>query len=283
MYFITEQIRSEIYEIVTNSPMLTLAINQILGSEQSKFNFELLLIDYYNTLMIRKNMDTLDADDLKFLDLVNNSKVEDLYSLKNNYNFIKNALIASVNFETLATLDKYQITLAAYKEKDDNDLTKRGLYLLNYLAANPSNNIKELLYYYKEYISINGDDSINHDSARNIIVNHLISMKQNDFENYKLNLSTAIPVFYKWGKYILSQNKKGVDLKSRMFLRRIEKLKLVDLIELTKRDGEFLSDIITQYLYFGLLPKDIMYEVEDYSQKKLSKKMKTKFDNIDTK
>ena len=53
------------------------------------------------------------------------------------------------------------------------------------------------------------------------------------------------------------------------------------LIELTKYDNEFLSDIITQYLYFETISNDIVNEVEEYSNKKLSKRMKRKFASID--
>ena len=43
----------------------------------------------------------------------------------------------------------------------------------------------------------------------------------------------------------------------------------------TKYDNEFLVDIVTQYLYFESLPKDVTYETEEYSSKKLSKRILT--------
>lgn len=280
MHFITDEIRNEICEITNNSPMLLIAVTKLFTHEKKNVNFELLLVDYYNTLMIKKNMHTLDEDDIKFLELINNNKVNDLRWLNANLDFVKNALTATVNFQSLATLDKHQIIRVAYYEKEDNDLTKRSLYRLNYIASNLSHNTQDLVNYYKEYIDINGDGLINHDSARDIILNYLQEMRDNDFDNYKKVLLSAIPIYYKWGKFTISKHKKEVDTTSKKFIRRIEWLKLDDLLELTKLDNEFLVDIITQYLYFENLPKDITNEAEEYSNKKLTKRMKRKLENM---
>lgn len=283
MQFITDLTRKNICEIINNNPSLILAATklELFSCENKNINFEILLLDYYNTLMIKKNMCTLDNDDTKFLRLVNDSKVDDLRSLSFNLNFIKNAFISTVNFNSLPTLDKHQITQIAYQEKEDNDLTKRPLYKMNYIASNLSHNVQDLVNYYKEYIDINGDNLINHDSARDIIFNCLQEMLENDLESYKKVLARAIPIYYKWGKYTLSKYKKEVDITSKIFLKKIEWMKYENLLELTKYDNEFLLHIITQYLYFVSLDNDITSEVEEYSDKKLSKKMKTKLENIE--
>lgn len=280
MQWITDITRKNICDVINNSPMLLISAMKIFSSGDKNINFEILLIDYYNTLMVRKNMQTLDADDLKLLELINNNKVEDLKFLINNLNFIRNSFIATVNFETLAMLDKHQITRISYQEKEDNDLTNRPLYKLNFLANNLSYDEYELIKYYKEYIGINGDNLINHDSARDIIFNHLQEIKENDFENYKLIVTSALAAYYKFGQYILSKNRKEIDTTDKIFLRRIRVLKLEDLLTLTKYDNEFLNHIITQYLYFETLPKDVIDEAEACCSKKLSKKMKRKIENM---
>lgn len=281
MEFITEIIRKNIFKIITDNNMLILSSSKIFCKENKDINFEILLIDYYNTLMIKKSMGTLDHDDIKFLELINNNKVEDLKWLMTNFNFVRNAFIATVNFETLATLDKQNITQRAYEQKDNNDLTNRILYKVNLIANSPSHKVEDLLNYYKEYININGNELINHDTARDIIFGYLQDMKQTDFESYKANIFAAIPVFYRWGKYTISRYKKEVDIRSKIFMKRIEWLKLDDLLKLTKLDNDFLSDIITQYLYFETLSKEFICEIEEYSNKILSKKMKRKFENME--
>lgn len=281
MQWITDITRKNICDVINNSPMLLSSAMKIFSGNNQNINFEMLLIDYYNTLMIRKNMQTLDKDDFKFLELVNNSKVEDLKYLINNLNFIRNVFISTVNFETLAKLDKHQITHVSYQEKEDNDLTNRPLYKLNFLANNLSSNEYELIKYYKEYIGINGDNLINHDSARDIIFNYLQEIREDDFENYKSIVSSALTTYYKFGQYILSKNRKEIGTTDKIFFRRIKVLKMEDLLLLTKYDNEFLNHIITQYLYFTTLPKNIIDESEEYSNKKLSKRMKRKFESID--
>ncbi len=280
MKFITDVTRDDICKVINSSSVLLIAASRIFTNNK-RINFETLLIDYYNTLMVKKNMGTLDKDDIKFIELVNSSKVEDLYYLVENPNFLRNAFISTVNFKSLTTLDRHQITNIAYQESVENDLTKRPLYKLNLIANGLSNKVDDLLNYYKEYIILNGNGLINHDAARDIIFNHLRDIRQYDLDNYKQVLYNAIPVYYKWGKYTISKHKKEVDITSKIFLKRIEWLKFNDLIELTKYDNEFLLDIITQYLYFEMLPNDIVDEVGEYSDKKLSKKMKKKFDNMD--
>lgn len=280
MKFITDVTRDNICKAINSSSILLIAASRIFANNK-KITFEILLMDYYNTLMIKKNMGTLDEDDIKFINLINSSKVEDLFYLSENPTFLKNAFIATVNFKSLTTLDKYQITNIAYQETDDNDLTQRPLYRLNLIASGLSNNVDDLLNYYKEYILLNGGSLINHDTARDIIFHHLQDIRQYDFNNYKNILHNAIPVYYKWGKYTVSKYKNEVDVTSRIFLKRIEWLKMNKLIELTKYDNDFLLDVITQYLYFGTISSSVVNEVEEYSNKKLSKRMKRKFESID--
>lgn len=281
MKFITDVTRDNICKVINSSSILLFAASRIFTGENKNINFEILLMDYYNTLMVKKNMHTLDEDDIKFIELINDSKVDDLKYLMNSLNFVRNAFIATVNFKSLTTLDRYQITNIAYQETEDNDLTKRPLYKLNLIASELSNDVEDLLNYYKEYIILNGGALINHDTARDIIFNHLRNVRQYDFQNYKRMLYNAIPVYYKWGKYTISKYKGEVDRTSKNFLRRIEWLKMDKLIDITKYDNGFLLDVITQYLYFETVSNDIVDEVEEYSDKKLSKKMKRKFEEID--
>ena len=280
MQWITDITRKNICDIINNSPMLLISAMKLFSSDDKNINFEILLIDYYNTLMVRKNMKNLDQDDLKLLELINNSKVDDLKYLRNNLNFIRNSFIATVNFETLAMLDKHQITRISYQEKEDNDLTNRPLYKLNVLANNLSSNEYELIKYYKEYIGINGDNLINHDSARDMILNYLQEIREQDFENYKSIVLSALATYYKFGQYILSKNRRELDTTDKIFLRRIKVLKLEDLLMRTKYDHEFLNNVITQYLYCETLPRDIIDEAEEYCNKKLSKKMKRKIGDM---
>lgn len=280
MHIITDAMRKEMCKIINNSSMLLIAATKFFAGKYKKLNLELLLIDYYNSLMVKKNMHTLDNNDIRFLDLINNNKVDDLMFLTVNINFISEAFAAMVNFESLSTLDKHQIVRIADYEKEENDLTSRPLYKLNFIANGLSHNVEDLVKYYNEYIEINGNDLINHDGARDIILNWLKEIRECDFENYRKAMLNAIPVYYKWGKYIISKAKKDVDVISKIFVKRIEWLKFQELLELTKYDNEFLSDIITQYLYFETLPQDIVNNVEEYCDKKLTKRMKRKIENM---
>lgn len=280
MQYITDIIRKNVYETI-NSGMILLALaSRLFAYEDGNINFEILLIDYYNSLMIKKRMNTLDDDDIKFLELVNNNKVEDLRWLTTNRHFVKNALIATINFENLALLDKQQITKVAYEEKDENDLTKRLLYIVNYIANTPSYNRTEILNYYKEYIKINGSDLITHDNGRDIIYKYIKDMRVNDYDNYKNNVLSAAKAYYKFGKYLMKEENEKLDTISKIFLKRIEYLKIDKLMQMLNYDDNFLVDVITQYLYYETLPKDLIQKIEEFSDKKLSKRMKEKFDNM---
>lgn len=276
MEFITQKIRSDICRTITNNQMMILSSQEIFSKDNRDINFELLLIDYYNTIMIKKSMGTLDNDDIKFLELINNNKVEELKWLITNFNFIKNSFIATVNFETLASLDKQHITQRAYEQKENNDLTNRLLYKINFIANNPSYKVEDLLKYYKEYIDINGDNIISHETGRDIILGYLKTMKETDLKCYEANVLAAISAFYKWGKYLTKERKQKLDITSKIFLKRIEWLKIDTLLELTKVDENFLEDIITQYLYFETITDNTDTKMDEFIDKSLSKRMKNK-------
>ena len=271
MKFITDIIRKDICEIINDNVFLTFAASKIFSGENKNINTELLLVDFYNHLMIKKNMNTLDSNDLKYLDLFNNKKVEELRYLIYNREFLVEAFTALVNFNSLAILDKYQINCMTFQEKDDNDLTSRMLYNLNYISSKLTNS-GELSKYYNEY---------NHNSARDIVLNCLSEIRQNDFEGYKKVITKSISTYYIWAKYIISTKSSKLDSQSKRFIRRIKWASLNTLVDLTIYDIDFLEHLITQYLYFEYLPKDITKGVDEYAEKKLSKRMKKKFENIE--
>lgn len=275
MELITDIIRRDICVKINSNIFFSIIHQQLFYSEKGRLNFELLLVDYYNTLMVKKSVTDLTEKDITILNLINNKEVKDLTFLLKDFDFVKDLLSSSMGFNNLTRLNRQEIIRLASMEKEDNALTKGVLYKINCMANLPSYKPEDLLDYYKEYINTYGTDFINHDNGADMITNHILYLKEKDLEQYTNNVLTAIPSSYKLSKFT---NNGGI--RNKLFMKKLELLNIKSILEKTKKDPNFLYSIISRYLYYETLPKSLIEDVEFYLDKKLSKKMKRKLDNV---
>lgn len=274
MELITDIIRRDIYNKIHSGTFFSIIHQDLFYGKNGRINFELLLVDHYNTLMIKKRMNDLSQNDIITLNLINDNEVKDLTFLLEDFYFVKELLSSSMAFHTFARLNRQEIMRLASMEKEDNALTRGVLYKINSMANMPSYKPEDLLEYYKEYIAIYGEDFNNHSNGADMITNHILDLKEKDLEKYAINVLTAIPSSYKLSKF----NNGGI--KNKLFMKKIELMNIKSILEKTKKDSNFLYSIISRYLYYETLPPDLIEEAEFYLNKNLSKKMKKKLDNI---
>ena len=156
MEFLTDKIRANIYKKCVNRDNL----ETFFDGNQGDFNFEMLLIDYYNILMFKRTTNDITQYEINNLELINKYTVKELKGLICDFQFVKSLLTAGISFYELARLDRQQIVRISHDWHNKNDLTSRVLYHINYMSNIPSYDLQTLIDYYVEYININGKDLI---------------------------------------------------------------------------------------------------------------------------
>ena len=280
MYFITDRIRGNICDSIgdsANIPFLSLGDYYLL---RNNLNFEMMLVDFYNILAIKKYMGEINEEESIFFLLLNSESVDKLNQMKYDPDFLECGICALTTFNDLSKLDRYEIIRMLETIRDDNDLTRRALYKINVMSNIPSYGAKDLLGYYNDYIEKNGDDLDNRNQCIEIIVEYIKDMRRNYTKEYKENIALAIVSAYKNEKYLKVTRNSKETWERFKFLKTIEWLNSERLLKLIDRDEEFMFQIISEYFYYENISENLKGSLDCHFAKTLSKKMKRKFEKI---
>ena len=276
MEFLTDKIRANIYKKCVNRDNL----ETFFDGNQGDFNFEMLLIDYYNILMFKRTTNDITQYEINNLELINKYTVKELKGLICDFQFVKSLLTAGISFYELARLDRQQIVRISHDWHNKNDLTSRVLYHINYMSNIPSYDLQTLIDYYVEYININGKDLITHDEGADIIIQYLSELKLSDENKYDEFLLYATSYYYRLMTFLKRDCRKDICYQDIIFLKKIEIYGVKSLLRCIKKDEELLSDVIKQCLYYKTLSEPVVEEADGYLDKKLSKRIKRKLNNL---
>ena len=276
MEFITDKIRMNIYNRIINRDNMS----SFFYGDEIDYNFEVLLIDYYNVLKFKEEVGDITPHDLNDLNLINKYTVQELKILINDLTFIKKLLSSTMSFHELARLDKQQIVKIAYNSKNKNDLTSRALFNINYMSNLPSYDLHQLIDYYIEYIRINGKDVDNHEEGCNIIMGYLSELKLSDENKYDEILLYAMSYYYKLITYLKRDCKKDIYRQNLIFAKKIELYDVKMLLKCIKKDNDLLYEVIKQCLFYKTLSKPLTDDIDEYLDKKISKKTKRKLNHL---
>lgn len=276
MYFITDKIRNDICDSFNNNTYIPFLDLSVVSFPKDKVIFEMMLVDYYNVLLIKKKEVGLERGEIQILHLINSNPVDRLINLMDDSEFIVSALSGLMAFNKLSKLDRHDIIKRIESLKEDNDLTKRPLYKINTMSNMPSYEIKDLLCYYKNYIEVNGESSKNHWMSVETIVQYIEDMKENYNDKYKKCILEAIVTYYKNEKCLGSVNDDQSIWQRFNFLKRIEWLSKKRLLKVIERDDKFMTEIISKYFFYESLPDTVKESAHEVINKSLSKKMQKK-------
>lgn len=292
MYFITDKIRNDICDSFNNNTYIPFLDLSVVSFPKDKVIFEMMLVDYYNVLLIKKKEVGLERGEIQILHLINSNPVDRLINLMDDSEFIVSALSGLMAFNKLSKLDRHDIIKRIESLKEDNDLTKRPLYKINTMSNMPSYEIKDLLCYYKNYIEVNGKTSENHWMSVETIIQYIEDMKENYKDKYEkciidalityyknekyLSLANAFATYYEDQKYLRHMKDKQKIWERFIFLKGIEWLSKKQLLKAIDNNSNFMMEIISKYFYYESFSDSIKELVNKDADKSLSKKMQKK-------
>lgn len=292
MYFITDKIRNDICDSFNNNTYIPFLNLSVVSFPKDKVIFEMMLVDYYNVLLIKKKEVGLEPGEIQILHLINSNPVDRLINLMDDSGFMESALSCLMAFNKLSKLDRHDVIKRIESLKEDNDLTKRPLYKINIMSNMPSYEIKDLLCYYKDYMEVNGESSKNHWMSVGTIVQYIEDMKENYNDKYKkcileaivtyyknekyLSLANAFATYYEDQKYLRHMKDKQKIWERFIFLKGIEWLSKKQLLKAIDNNSNFMMEIISKYFYYESFSDSIKELVNEDADKYLSKKMQKK-------
>ena len=106
MYFITDRIRGNICDSIgdsANIPFLSLGDYYLL---RNNLNFEMMLVDFYNILAIKKYMGEINEEESIFFLLLNSESVDKLNQMKYDPDFLECGICALTTFNDLSKLEQ---------------------------------------------------------------------------------------------------------------------------------------------------------------------------------